>query len=507
MPIEDTHLADADAETFPEQELEENQDPSEFTPVAEDIEVELEGGEDLRIKMSNWDKTTFEKATNAADTERLRSTWEEIREKLNKQVRAIVDLTKYDDKIRGFGGGMLTVVEDEDSIKLHGPRRDFGPIPYKGVFDISAERTQAADGLKGWLDSAREELGIDEELVEWYEQKEREVDDNRDETWEELIHRAAEEVILTKQEEENILHIPEFGDERIDFMVQKAAIQEFLKAKQGYKSFDMEEKSHLHDMDFRVETYDAETKAPEDAAEIILEDFNGEDVVFKAGIIPEPETSSLEGIKYNIIAREELPGEYVPQDTETAEPGDEYVHLDREAYEIEVTEDGVLVNIYQSGEQKVESATLDDYIREMDEQFAEEVLNRVRSEEQLKRLNNLGDKVFESEEYEELEDAYNSLDEIYESWEESSVKDDYDSIVDLHTDLKRAVELKDDLGEEYAAQHATVKVLRSLEGLVDEYEEYGGQIEEMADSLEDPAPVREDLPWVESHGGQQEGAV
>lgn len=492
----DTHLMDAEAEAYPDP-LPETDTTSTIggTPVGE-VETELDG-EDLRVTMSNWEKAEFDEAVDAANPERLERKWNQVQQHLQDGEQEKVNLTENGDKIRGFGGGMLNVVKGEDSLKVYGPRRDFGPISHKGMFDISAGRTTADEDLEDWTGAVQEEFDVDSEYVDWLETRQETIGEEAEENWEELIHReGVEEVVFTQQGDENVLYLPEFGKENLDFTAQKAALQEFIKASR-------DENSPLNGEEFSVEFYDAETRAPEDSAEIVLEDFNGEDMSFEAGLIPEAETSSLEGIKFNVIDEESLPENYVPQDTENMEAGGDFIHFDRETYEIEFSQNGVQINIYQSGEQKG-SYTAEEYIQEMDLEFQAQLMERT-SEDELERLNSLGEDLQESR-YGSLEELYHVVFEnqeriaeehgLEEFWSDvSDMGEGYETATDLYEDLETAVELKDELGEEYASQRATVKVVEALQGLEDTHEEYREVIDDFSAELESPSPARDYLPW------------
>lgn len=492
MSAADTHLMNAEAETYPDTTLEDIGDGT----IVGDVETEL-NGEELRVTMKNWEKAEFEDAVDAADPEKLERKWGQVQQHLSNGESEEVNLTENGDKLRGFGGGMLNVVKGEESLKVYGPRRDFGPISHKGMFDISAGRTTADEDLEDWTNAVEENFDIDPEYVSWLETQQESIDSDTEENWEELIHReGVEEVVFTKQGEENTLYLPKFGEENLDFTAQKAALQEFIKA-------GRDDSSPLNGENFSIEFYDAETRAPEDSAEIILEDFQSEDVEFTAGLIPEAETSSLEGIRFNVINEESLPENYVPQDTENMNAGGNFIHFDRETYEIEFSNDGVQVNIFQSGEQK-ESYTADEYIQEMDREFQGQLMERTNVDE-LERLNSLGEDLQESQ-YGDLEELYNAISDnpeaiadeygLEEFWSDiSDMGEGYDTATELYEDLEAAVELKDELGEEYASQRATVKVVEALHGLEEDHTEYGEALDNFSAKMDSPSTTAENLPW------------
>lgn len=436
----DTHLMKGKGETH----------PPEGTTNIVDVELELEDN-DLVVGLSDFpedpsQKVSFDEAVDSHDTGEFRDIWNDVQRALKEGVSDEFDLTPGDHMLRGFGGGMLTVVEGEDSLKLYGPQRDFG-ASFKGMLEGSAGRSTTEDELEGWYEQAKNEFEFEDNILEKYGDGEL-LDESGEEDWKSLLVReGAEEIVFTSQDEngENILHVPEYGDEEIDNIVHKAVLQEFLKAKNGAKDFGADERSHLHDKDFKVEAYEASAEAPENAAQIILEDFYGEDYEFEAGLVPEFESSSLEGVLLNVIDEEELPDGYTPQDTETVDIGDDSVHLDRTTYEMEIDEEGVSVSLYEGGEFS-EELTLEDYVDEMDREF-ERYLDSVKE--------GLGD--------------YNSE------------------------------ELMDEVGEEYGSSFATVKVLEGLEALKDRAPEYNESIQEAYDELSKEAEVRPQLPWADDN--------
>ncbi|MFQ3275645.1 MAG: hypothetical protein ACI9LV_000873 [Candidatus Nanohaloarchaea archaeon] len=437
----DTFTMAGEAETHPEGK----------TNIGE-AELELEDS-DLVVELSDFpdQKVPFDEAVESHETDEFREIWGDVQKALEEEVSDEFDLTPGDHMLRGFGGGMMTVVEGEDSLKLYGPQRDFGASA-KGMIDISAGRSTTGGGLENWYEQAENEFEFEDDILEKYEDEL--LEESGEEDWESLLVReGAEEIVFTSQNEngENILHVPEYGDEEIDSIVHKAVLQEFLKAKNGAKGFGTDERSHLHDKDFKVETYEASAEAPENAAQIILEDFYGEDYEFEAGLVPEFESSSLEGVLLNVIDEEDLPADYSPQDTETVDIGDDYVHLDRTAYEMEIDEGGVSVNLYEEGELS-EELTLEEYVDEMDREF-ERYLDSVTED--------LGD---------------------------------YDS-----------EELMEEVGEEYGSSFATVKVLEGLEALKDRAPEYEESIQQAYNELSRKAEVRSELPW--AGGNSQDPAA
>jgi hypothetical protein len=435
----DTHLMKGEALTHPD-----------GTTNTVDAELVSEDN-DLFLKLTDFPedpekKIPFDEAVDAHETDEFRHIWNEIQNALEKEGSDKFDLTPDDRMLRGFGGGMMTVVEGEDSLKLYGPQRDFGASS-KGMLDISAGRSTIGGELENWYEQAKNEFEFEDNILEKYGDDEL-LDESGEEDWESLLIReGVEEIVFTSQDEngENVLHVPEYGDEEIDNIVHKAVLQEFLKAKNGANDFGADERSHLHNKDFRVETYEASVEAPENAAQIILDDFYGEDYDFEAGLIPEFESSSLEGVLLNVIDEEELPENYTPQDTETVDLGDDYVHLDRTAYEMEIDQEGVSVSLYEEGEFR-EELTLEEYVNEMDREF--------------------------------------------ERYLESVTEDlgDYDS-----------EDLMEEVGEEYGSSFATVKVLEGLEALMDRAPEYEESLQDAYNQLSQEAGVRSDLPWTENN--------
>lgn len=434
----DTYVFEGEAETFPLA-------PSDLTELA-DVEIDSKGN-DLEITLSGFgNKLPFDQAVDVHDRGEFESAWDEVNEALENERKDDFDLTEGDNKIRGFGGGMMTVVEREDSVSLYGPKRDFGASS-KGMIDISAGRSTNEEEIENWIEKAEDHFEFEDEILDRY-REEGQIQTGEEDWKTLLIREGAEELVFTKQEEdENVLMVPEYGDEEKDHIVQKAVLKEFMKAKTAAKDFGTDERSHLHGKEFKVETYNASVEAPKNSATVKLKDFYGDDYEFEAGIIPEFESSSLEGVLLNVIDEDQLPEGYTSQDTETVDIGDDNVLLDRYGVEMEIDKEGVDVALYEEGELD-EELTLEEYVEKVDNEF---------------------------------EEFYN------------------DTVESLGEDYTEE-ELQDELGEEYGSSFATVKVLEGLEALQDRMPEYEETIEQAYETLSQQASVRSELSWTDSNG-------
>lgn len=290
----------------------------------------------------------FDEAKQVADQEWLQGQVQELEEAISHNAYAEIPLTsaERDSHLRGFGGGMMTVIRGEDSTRVVGPMRDGGPIDYALHLDIEAGRTMTPatvsrpmafdldrfdDGLAGW------ERAMDELRMETVH-----------ENWLELISREwAEEVVpIAKGFDRDILMVASYGSPRLDGMAQYSALQEVIDSSQ-----DPGSNMHRYREDGNIGIYPLPVaiQPPKNPARIVSE-VNGEEVVFDAGIAFEVDTSSIEAFNYAVVQEDHLSDNYVFQDTEGFPTDDGYVHLDREVWEIDI-ETGE-TTVYQGGELK-----------------------------------------------------------------------------------------------------------------------------------------------------------
>ncbi len=334
-----------------------------MSDVFKNVKFKLKDGEKI-IEMSELEKDVpREEAEDAHDPEELQKRWEKANEIFDrvKLPNYEIDLAPGDYAIRVFGGGAMNIIEYKDggnSIAL--PRRDFGPIPEKGKLDIGSGMMADKPGI----------------------------------TWRELCAtEAAEEGVITDFSRGEIL-LPDYRDERMNRVVEKYV-------KKEVKSAMKDSSSPFHNMkgvesfeDIKFNYHESELVVPGDSITVVYETENGYEE-FETGIVPEPESSSLEAFLYSI--RRDVTDDYVFQDTESFKD----THFDRETVEIELDRNKK-VKIHQSGRLR-DTYYPREFIEIMEKEYREadntpEEMDRygtVKVEAALLHKNRRGNKTFE----------------------------------------------------------------------------------------------------------------